>query len=131
MIGSVTQPVLGGCCIPYLLMSDYAAPTPESNNAPFGKVAGPCFFAGWSEMCVSFRFNASNISSDRGSGDIGSITKRRPASASQAAVTLCCNGDADVYSVAFAPGISAQRKVTTFAAQILLDYMLFDGQTGA
>lgn len=69
-------------------------------------------------MCCSFRFNVSNLASDRNSGDIGAITKRRPASASQAAVTLCCNGDADVYSVAFAPGISAQRKVTTFAAQV-------------
>lgn len=47
MIGSVTQPVFGGCCIPFLLLSDFPAnPTGENQPAPFGKAAGPCFFAG-------------------------------------------------------------------------------------
>lgn len=81
-------------------------------------------------MCFSFKFLISRFSSDRSSGDIGSITKRRPVTASQAAATLCCNGDADVYSVEFntnAPTSTAQ-KVTALSAQLLIDYMLFDGQ---
>ena len=125
LIGSVTQPCGGGMCIPFLELRDG-----PDGVAPFGKVAGPCCFGGWSEMCCDFDFRVSRYMSSRRSGDLGHIIKRAPVSASQAAATLCCNGEADVFGVNFQPqgNMTPQQKVTTLSAQVLLDFMLFDGQ---
>eukprot|EP01035_Chromulina_nebulosa_P024995 gene24995-32571_t len=90
LIGSVIQPILGGCCIPYLLLK-----TGPDSSEPFGKIAGPCCFGGWSEMCCDFRFYVSRVSSNRSSGDIAIVTKKRPKSAAAVATTLCCNDQTD------------------------------------
>jgi len=126
LIGSIIQPILGGCCIPYLLLR-----TGSDASEPFAKLAGPCFFGGWSEMCCDFRFNVSKPTSDRSSGDIAIITKRRPKTVTAAVTTLCCNNEMDVYSIEFKPdpSITTEQKVTVLSSQILLDYMIFNGQT--
>ena len=80
-------------------------------------------------MCCDFKFFVSRFTSDRGLGDIGLITKRRPKSLAAAAVEL--GTDADVYSIDFnsAANSTAEQKLTVLSAQLLLDYMLFDGNT--
>jgi hypothetical protein len=126
LIGSATQPIFGGCCIPFMELRD----GPDQAE-PFGKVAGPCFFGGWSEMCFSFNFPVSYFASPRSSGDIAVITKRKPANMTQAAVEVC--SDADWYGIKFNEQnlgkITAEQKLTVLSSQLLLDYMLFDGNT--
>jgi hypothetical protein len=125
LIGSVEQPIFGGCCIPFLALRD----APDHAD-PFGKTTGPCFFGGWSEMCCDFKFNVSRFLSDRNSADMGMVTKRAPVTGAQAAATLCCNGDADVYSLEFNPNAqqTPQQKVVAASSLLLIDYMFFDGQ---
>ena len=125
LIGSIEQPIFGGCCIPFLALRDGPDSIP-----PFGKTTGPCFFGGWSEMCCDFRFKVSRFTSSRDSADIGMITKRAPVTASQAAATLCCNGDADVFSMEYNPAgqSSPQQKVVALSSLLMTDYMLFSGQ---
>jgi hypothetical protein len=126
LIGSATQPIFGGCCIPFIELRDG-----PDDTAPFGKVAGPCFFGGWSEMCFSFNFPVSFFNSDRSSGDIATIIKKRPVSATNMAVQLCT--DFDVFGIKFNEQnlgkVTAEQKLTVLATQMLLDYMLFDGNT--
>ena len=125
LMGSVEQPIFGGCCIPFQALRD----GPDVNE-PFGKTTGPCFFGGWSEMCCDFAFNVSRFTSDRNSADLAKITKRAPVTASQAAATLCCNGDADVYSLEYNPqgNMTPQQKVVGISSLLLIDAMYFDGQ---
>ena len=100
-----------------------------NTNVPFGKLEGPCFFGGWSEFCFDFKFFVSNLSSPQHTGDIGLITKKKPANSRGFIVELF--SDADHYSIQFKEerGLSAEQKLTVLAAQLLLDYMLFDGST--
>jgi hypothetical protein len=81
-------------------------------------------------MCCDFRFNVSRFLSDRNSADMGMVTKRAPVTGAQAAATLCCNGDADVYSLEFNPNAqqTPQQKVVAASSLLLIDYMFFDGQ---
>jgi len=126
LIGSVTQPIFGGCCIPFLALRD----GPDAAE-PFGKTTGPCFFGGWSEMCCDFRFKVSKFTSSRDSADIGMITKRAPVTGAQAAATLCCNGDADIFSMEYNPAAAdttPQQKVVALSSLLMTDYMIFDGQ---
>jgi len=125
LMGSVEQPIFGGCCIPFQALRD----GPDVNE-PFGKTTGPCFFGGWSEMCCDFAFNVSRFTSDRNSADLAKITKRAPVTASQAAATFCCNGEADVYSLEYNPqgNMTPQQKVVGISSLLLIDAMYFDGQ---
>jgi hypothetical protein len=126
LIGRVVQPNFGGWYIPALQLHDGL----EANtNAPFGKVEGPCCFGGWSEFCFDFKFFVSNPSSPQHTGDLGLITKKKPSDAGGLVAELC--SDADLYSIQFNEerGLNAEQKLTVLAAQLLLDYMLFDGNT--
>jgi hypothetical protein len=124
LIGSVNQPTYGGCCIPtlHLRTKDQSA-----TDEPYAKVEGPCFFGGWSEMCCEFRFFTSWFKSESKAGDVAVITKKKPASLSGAFVELF--SDADVYGIAFnqAAQLSNEQKIGVLGAQLLADYMFFDG----
>jgi hypothetical protein len=126
LIGSVNQPIFGGCCIPFLELRDG-----PDNATPFGKVAGPCFFGGWLEMCCSFNFPVSYFNSSRQSGDIANIIKKKPVNVTQAAVQCCT--EADNFGIKFSEEnlgkITPEQKLTVLSSQLLLDYMLFDGNT--
>jgi hypothetical protein len=125
LIGRVVQPNFGGCCVPVLqLHSGLDANT----NEPFGKVEGPCCFGGWSELCCGYKFIVSEPSSQH-DGNLGVITKKKPSDAGSFIAEFC--SDADLYSIQFKEekGLNAEQKLTILAAQLLLDYMLFDGNT--
>jgi hypothetical protein len=126
LIGRVIQPNYGGWYIPSLHLHDGLN---ANTNEPFGKVEGPCCFGGWSEFCFDFKFFVSNSSSPQHTGDIGLITKKKPSDAGGFIAELC--SDADLYSIQFNEdrGLNAEQKLTVLAAQLLLDYMLFDGNT--
>ena len=68
-------------------------------NQPFAKVEGPCFFGGWSEFCCDYKFFVSRSRSEKQSGDLALITKKKPAGAGGFIAELC--SDADVYSIQF------------------------------
>jgi hypothetical protein len=124
LLGSVTQPIYGGCCIPTLhLRADGQSDTDQ----PFAKVEGPCFFGGWSEMCCSFKFYTSFFNSPTKAGDAALIIKKRPASLTGAAIELFTNSD--VYSIQFSGNLTPGQKTTVLTAQLLADYMFFDGNT--
>mmetsp|Transcript_29289 Transcript_29289/g.58454 ORF Transcript_29289/g.58454 Transcript_29289/m.58454 type:complete len:384 (+) Transcript_29289:58-1209(+) len=126
LIGSVMQPLYGGICTPTLhLRGKGAADTDE----PFGKVEGPCFFGGWSEMCCEFRFFTSLFNSKTKEGDVAMIIKKKPASLAGAAIELM--SDADVYGIEFVEGaqLTGEQKISVLTAQLLADYMYFDGNT--
>ena len=60
LLGSVTQPIFGGCCIPSLHLRGEGQ---NDMDEPFGKVQGPCIFGGCIEFCCSFKFYVSNYKS--------------------------------------------------------------------
>jgi hypothetical protein len=119
LIGSINQPLWGGCCTPTLHLRDNT----DDNSTPFAKVEGPLCFGGWAEMCFSFNFWVSNFNSASKSGDVALITKRKPGDLSAAAVELC--SDADVYSIQFneSANLSVPQKITILTAQLFADYM--------
>ena len=125
LIGSVNQPLWGGCCIPTLHLRD----NNNDSSEPFAKVEGPCCFGGWAEMCFSFKFWVSSFNSASKSGDVALITKRKPGNLSAAAVELC--SDADVYTIQFneSANLTVPQKIIVLTAQLMADYMFFDGQT--
>jgi hypothetical protein len=124
LIGSVNQPNFGGWCTPTLHLR---GPGSADTDEPFAKVEGPCFFGGWSEMCCTFSFYASTFNADKKTGDVALITKKRPASLAAAFVELV--SDSDVYGIEFKEEakLSAEQKITVLGAQLLADYMFFDG----
>ena len=125
-IGSVTQPNFGGCCIPKLEL--FGEKAQAGTDQPFGKVEGPFCFGGWSEMCFSFKFYTSLIDSPSKTGDIGVIVKKKPASAAGALAELMT--DSDNYAIEFAnKSLTGAQKLTVLTSQVLIDYMLFDGNT--
>lgn len=123
LLGSAIQPNYGGCCIPTIHLRGKGADTDE----PFGKVEGPFFFGGWSEMCCNFKFYTSFFNSKTKAGDMAIITKKKPASLTGAFVELFT--DADVYGIEFKEDakMTAEQKITVLTAQLLADYMFFDG----
>lgn len=126
LMGSVHQPQYAGCCTPTLHLR---ADGQQDNDEPFGKVEGPCFFGGWLEMCCDFEFFTSRYNSAKKSGDIATITKKKPASLAGAGIELFT--DADVYTIVFKEDVvlSPAQKTTVLTAQVLADYMYFDGNT--
>ena len=123
LIGSVNQPQYAGWCTPTLHLRANELDSEE----PFGKLEGPCFFGGWSEMCCQFRFFASRFNSKKKEGDLAIVIKKKPKSLAMAFVELV--SDADVYGIEFKEDakLTAQQKVTVLSAQLLADYMFFDG----
>lgn len=123
LIGKVDQPNYGGWFTPTLHLRD------KQDEQPFGKIEGPCFFGGWSECCCDFQFFVSKFQSEKKSGDLGLITKKKPGSLAAAFVELA--SDADVYTIKFneQAGLTPSQKVTILAGQLLADYMFFDGNT--
>ena len=79
-------------------------------------------------MCFDFNFTASKWESEPQTGDIAMITKLAPTGLAGGARELFT--DADTYTLAFNPanGLTPAQKVTTLSAQLLIDYMIFDGQ---
>jgi hypothetical protein len=129
LIGSVTQPIFGGYCSPevHLKTADAAE--------PFGKLNGPCFFGGWSECCCNFEFPLTTFGNKDTKGDLGVVTKKKPASLAGAVRELM--SEADVYNIEFKNNVhgsgptnmSAAQKATVLASQLLVDYMIFEGNT--
>lgn len=131
MLGSVTQPICGGWYRPLLELRDGNNVTPqgkEHNVAPWAVMSGPCFFGGWTECCCDFNFPLTRFGSDT-TGDLGGVVKKKPTSLAGGFRSLV--GDNSVYTIHFSEssGLTASQKSTAIAAQILYDYMLFDGST--
>jgi hypothetical protein len=126
LIGSATQPNYGGFVTPTLHLRGEGQ---KEDAEPFAKIEGPCCFGGWSEMCCNFQFFVSKFTSDKKSGDIAMIEKKKPASAAGALIELM--SDADVYTIKFneSANLTPSQKVTILAGQLLADYMFFDGNT--
>jgi hypothetical protein len=125
LIGSATQPLYGGWCTPTIELR--TGNTPDTGT-PFGKIEGPCCFGGWSELCFDFHFEVSNFTSEKKTGDLGLITKKKPQSMAGAVTELFSN--ADNYEIQFRENkLSAEQKLTVLAGQLLADYMFFDGNT--
>ena len=104
------------------------------NSEPFGKIEGPCVFGGCFELCCDFRFNVSKFKtiSSRHKGNIAVITKAPPpAMLGGAAATLLA--DTNVYTITFDQEYekiaTPSQKVTVLSAQILADYIYFNGNT--
>ena len=125
LLGSVMQPTYGGWGTPTLHIRGKGAADTEE---PFAKVEGPCFFGGWSEMCCEFRFFTSLFNSKTKEGDVAIITKKKPASLTGALVELMT--DADVYGIRFneSAQLTGEQKIGVLTAQLLADYMFFDGK---
>jgi len=100
-------------------------------SEPYGKIEGPYCFGGWIEMCCSFRFATSYYNSPYRSGDIADIIKQKPVGMSGAFRELMT--DADTFQVKLHPNaiekLTPAQKVTLLGAQLLADYMYFDGNT--
>jgi hypothetical protein len=133
MIGSVTQPIFAGWCHPLLEIREGNNVQPQGKDttvAPFAKLEGPCFFGGWSECCCDFNFPLSRFTSDSSVGDLGAVVKKKPDSVG-GLIRDALTGDNSVYSIQFDENaqLTAAQKSTVLAAQILYDYMLFDGAT--
>jgi hypothetical protein len=132
IIGSVTQPIFGGWCYPtlHLREGNQLAPGGVNQSEPFGKLEGPCIFGGWSEMWRDFNFPISHFTSKSHSGDLGKIVKKKPTSLAGGVRSLLADNNS-VYSIEFDANekISAGKKTTVLAAQLLADYMYFDGNT--
>jgi len=128
LLGSAIQPQFGGWCIPRL---DLRTEGSNDTDEPYAKIEGPCVFGGWSEMCCSFKFYTSLFGSPSKTGDVALITKKKPVSASGALQQLVT--EADNYIIDFSgdsnSNLSGPQKLTILTSQILLDYMLFDGNT--
>lgn len=125
VLGSVHQPQFAGWCTPTLHLRD----TVDLQDTPYGKFEGPHCFGGWSELCCDFKFFVSRWESERKTGDLALITKKKPVGFSGAAADLFTN--ADVYTISFSEDIKVtpEQKVTILGSQILADYMYFDGNT--
>eukprot|EP00349_Pseudokeronopsis_sp_Brazil_P001314 CAMPEP_0202957494 /NCGR_PEP_ID=MMETSP1396-20130829/1865_1 /ASSEMBLY_ACC=CAM_ASM_000872 /TAXON_ID= /ORGANISM="Pseudokeronopsis sp., Strain Brazil" /LENGTH=362 /DNA_ID=CAMNT_0049674987 /DNA_START=87 /DNA_END=1175 /DNA_ORIENTATION=- len=126
LIGSVVQPIYGGCYRPELHLSTADA------SEPFARMTGPCFFGGWSECCCTYPFplTSFNNTNKDAEGDLGVVSKIKPKSFAGAMRELF--SEADVYSLAFGTangGLTPAQKITTLASQLLLDYMIFEGNT--
>jgi hypothetical protein len=123
LIGSVVQPIFGGINLPTLHLKSPQEPE------PYAKVEGPCFFGGWSEMCCNFKFAVSSMNNPTRSADLATIVKKRPNTLMGAVRELF--SEADVYSIQFNGDakLDASKKATVLAAQLLADYMWFDGNT--
>eukprot|EP00607_Mallomonas_marina_P001070 CAMPEP_0182427806 /NCGR_PEP_ID=MMETSP1167-20130531/19862_1 /TAXON_ID=2988 /ORGANISM="Mallomonas Sp, Strain CCMP3275" /LENGTH=372 /DNA_ID=CAMNT_0024610307 /DNA_START=59 /DNA_END=1177 /DNA_ORIENTATION=- len=123
MIGAVKQPFCAGGCHPKLDLKN------SDSEEPYGAVEGPYCFGGWSELCCDFKFWVSKASSPGKSGDMALIVKRKPSSMAMATTELL--SDADNYTIEFDPNnpITPGQKATIMAAQLLADYIYFDGNT--
>lgn len=129
VLGSILQPIFGGVVKPELHV--YGEGGHGVDNAkPYGRIRGPFCFGGWSEMCCDFKFITSFMESDSDAGDIAIITKKKPQSLAGAAQELF-SSNADNYSIDFKEGgqFNIAQKTSILAAQILADYMWFDGNT--
>lgn len=62
LMGAVTQPIFGGCCLPTLHLRDAGQ---SETDTPYGKIEGPCCFGGCSEFCFSFKFFVSKFAGPR------------------------------------------------------------------
>lgn len=126
-IGAAIQPVFGGWIRPTIHL--YAHEPNEVTADPFGKIEGPCFFGGWSEMCCTFTFFTSFFNSPSKAGDVAIIKKKRPKSIAGALRELFT--ESDVYTIEFnqAAKLTAPQKSSIIAGQLLADYMFFDGNT--
>mmetsp|Transcript_32767 Transcript_32767/g.55245 ORF Transcript_32767/g.55245 Transcript_32767/m.55245 type:complete len:392 (+) Transcript_32767:47-1222(+) len=125
-LGSVIQPMYGGCCIPVLHLRDAGA---ADDSEPYAKVEGPCIFGGWSEMCCTFNFYTSRFNSKSKAADLATIAKLKPQSMAGALTELASNSD--FYSIDFKEdaGLTVQQKIQVLTAQLFADYMWFDGNT--
>eukprot|EP01033_Poteriospumella_lacustris_P013348 gene13348-9557_t len=122
LIGKVTQPIYGGYCNPEVHLQTADA------SEPFAKLTGPCFFGGWSECCCNFSFPLTSFNNKDSKGDLGVVTKQKPTSLAGAVREL--TSEADVYTIGFgSPSVTPAQKVTTLASQLLMDYMVFEGNT--
>lgn len=132
LIGSVLQPKYAGCVRPTLELNN-GTDAQGLNHQPFGRIVGPCCFGGMSELCLDFRFYSSLWASPQFSADIAMITRKAPQGVGGFFREMFT--DADTYTVEFNPSISndgrltPSQKLTTLSAQVLIDYMLFDGNT--
>ena len=92
-------------------------------------ITGPCLFGGCSEFCCDFEFFASKYDSPYDSGDLAKITKVRAKGVSGMIKEAAT--DADNYSIEFNPDaqLGAAEKLSLIGAQVLTDYMIFDGNT--
>ncbi len=126
LMGSVTQPIFGGWCIPYV---DIRGQLMSENETPEFKMEGPCCFGGWSECCCNFKFFVSRFSSNSKAGDVALIIKQKPQSIAGAMSELMSN--ADNYVIQFNPDakLTGSQKATVLATQVLADYMFFEGNT--
>jgi hypothetical protein len=134
----VIQPIYGGYFVPTL----YLRSGKYDNVEPFAKVEGPTCFGGWMDMCVNFRFFVSSYKSEPKSGDLAVFTKQKPTNLATSARELFT--DAEVFTIDYASyqsatdhnsnshskmKLNASEKLTILAAQMLADYMFFDGNT--
>lgn len=126
LLGSVEQPNFAGCCTPTL---NLRGEREDMTATPYAKLEGPCFFGGMSEFCCDFRFFLSKFDSPSKTGDIGAVVKQKPQSMAAALVEMMT--EADNYTIQFEPSaqMTFSQKVTVMSAQILADYMYFDGAT--
>lgn len=101
----------------------------DFDKEPWSKVEGPRIFGGWSEFCCDFLFTVSAYGSPSRNGDIASIVKIHPRTFAQGAAELFT--EADNYSIEFNPKaqLTATQKISVLAAQLLADYMYFDGNS--
>ena len=125
VLGHIQQPNMCCFCHPQLELLNKRK---EEGGDVFAKVDGPCLFGGWSECCCDFRFAVSKPNSSKGTGDVAVITKKKPQGFTGAMRELGTN--ADNFVISFNDdNMTAQEKVTILAANIILDYELFDGTT--
>jgi len=131
IIGSVTQPCLGGIYRPQLDMrvgDNIAQLGQDTTSTPFALITGPFCFGGCSELCCDFNFPVSTPG-NKTEGNLGKIVKLKPQSLAGGVRELF--SDADAYSIQYDANadLTAEQKVTILAGQILFDYMFFDGNT--
>ena len=75
-----------------------------------------------------------NKSGPTKTGNLGRLVKRAPRGGASVCRELCC--DADIYQLEFPSEaevghrISATEKLTMLSAHLLLDYIMFEGDTG-
>mmetsp|Transcript_26410 Transcript_26410/g.26660 ORF Transcript_26410/g.26660 Transcript_26410/m.26660 type:complete len:385 (+) Transcript_26410:47-1201(+) len=123
LIGTVKQPWCGGGCHPVMDLRN------SDGDEPYGRVEGPYCFGGWMELCFDFKFSVSSFHGTPKSDDIAMIVKRKPSSLAMAATDLM--SDADNYTIEFNPmaSLTPAQKANIMSAQLLADYMYFDGNT--
>jgi len=128
LIGAVSQPIGGGCFTPTLYLHQDIHEEHHTNEI-FAKIEGPCCFGGLSELFSDFKFYTSKYHSEKKTGDVAMITKRHPSSVAMIASDIL--SDADNYTIEFSPTtqLTSREKATILSAQILADYMFFNGNT--